>query len=587
MPQGLSSLFREIANGEHRFLKLTFLSGAILALLTGGTLIFFSLRRAADPVPAGDTVYRSLREYDAAARGVQAREDPERLSRMLDRLEEKALGVELHLSILKRRRALARIHPRFISTYQEAARKAAAAYPYSEPLAALAAASLLPGIFGNTGADMRKYASLLSAAQFSPLKISLHILLGDFKSPQSAAALPRINTALADALPSFRGRVYPQAEEALTADLAILKLLEGDTGGAAADIQGGLYEAGDSGGGLPETFAPSPEFLRFAAEYLYDFGDPLLAAELFSRLDTEMDMIRQADALWLSGRPENARHIWALLVSPAGENLPREVSASPAPGARALYNLALTSADDREAAALLERLTALPIPGPDRRYGIIRRSRLLDTPRSLALLEQALKEFPTDPLLELELLRRRSGPGPGGTWETGRVIGETWLLLGRHPESEELYHWGAWYFDYQRQWDETAKLLNIAARRRFDSPWISFHEALGNIERGNLNRAEELLLAIPPETAGWPVFANLGRILEARLAPEALEYYETAASAVQNREEAARIQIRIAQCLKILGRDRESRRALEYALDLDPGNLKARLELHRLDNPAN
>jgi tetratricopeptide (TPR) repeat protein len=400
---------------------------------------------------------------------------------------------------------------------------------------------------------------------------------------------------LSAALPLFRGHIDARTGEALTTDLAILNLLEGDTEGAAAGIQGGLYEARGPGG-LSETSAPSPDFLRFAAEYFYDFGDPLRAAELFSRLGTEMDIIRQADALWLSGRPENARNIWALLVSPAGGHQAAAGSVPPALAARVLYNLALTAADNREAAALLEQLIALPsaapgiagsgaVPGADIVHGIIRYSRLLDTPQSLTLLERSIKEFPRNPLLDLEVLRRRSGPaGYGETWETGRVVGETWLLLCRYSEQEELYQWGAWYFDYQRQWAETARLLKTAERYQFNGPWIRFHAALGSITGGDLSRAEELLLAIP--AADWPVFANLGRILEARLAPApALEYYELAASLAPNREEAARIQLRIARCLKSLGRDEESRRVLEYALDLNPDNLNARLELRRLDNP--
>ncbi|MDR2258521.1 MAG: hypothetical protein LBE14_05170 [Treponema sp.] len=580
MPKGVKfrSLFRRMVNGEGRFLKITLLAGIFLALLTGGTLAFFSLRRT--PVPAEDTFRRSLGEYDAAFR---VREDPDRLRLMLDRLEQKAQGVESLLSLLKRRRALARIHPPLISAYREAARKAAAAYPYSEPLAAVAAGALLPGaaISENTAAELRTYASVLSAPQFSPLRISLHILLGDFKSPQTAAALPWLDTAL----PSFRENVYPQAAEALRTDTAILKLLGGAVDEAAAEIQSGLYQTRSPN---PPENPPSPEFLRFAAEFFYDFGDPLRAAELFSRLGTDTDIIRQADALWLSGRPENARNIWTILVSPGGETAP--VETLPAVTARALYNLALTAADSREAAAWLEQLTAMPAAaGPDRKYGIIRYSRLLDTLRGQALLEQGLQDFPLDPLLDLELLRRHAAPaGRGETWEPGRVTGETWLLLGRHPEAEELYQWAAWYFDYQRQRDETAKLLKTAARHHFDGPWFRLHEALGSLGDGNLDRAEKILLDIPPETAAWQVSANLGRILEARLSPAAaLERYETAASLVQNREEAARIQLRIARCLKSLGRAQESRRVLEYALDLNPDNLNARLELRRLDTPEN
>jgi hypothetical protein len=72
--------------------------------------------------------------------------------------------------------------------------------------------------------------------------------------------------------------------------------------------------------------------------------------------------------------------------------------------------------------------------------------------------------------------------------------------------------------------------------------------------------------------------------MEARRAPaEALEQYETAAGRVKDRQAASRLQRRIAGCLRSLGRKDESRRALLYSLDLDPGNLTARLELRRLE----
>jgi tetratricopeptide (TPR) repeat protein len=63
----------------------------------------------------------------------------------------------------------------------------------------------------------------------------------------------------------------------------------------------------------------------------------------------------------------------------------------------------------------------------------------------------------------------------------------------------------------------------------------------------------------------------------------ALAYYESAAALAGRGKSAAAIQIRIARCLQALGRDRESRRVLDYALDLDPENLEARYELRRLN----
>jgi tetratricopeptide (TPR) repeat protein len=590
--------FRDFLNrsGRDAFLKTVFLSGLILAFLTGGALIAISFLSPEAPVPPAGAFYQSLREYDNAIR--RGGEDPERLGRILDRLEKGAGTVESSLSVLKRRRALAGMAPRLLPSYREAARRAAAAFPYSEPLAALAAAAILreAAITGKTAEELRARIALLTAEELSPLRISLHILLGDLGGPQAAA---RLDTYLTAAHPGLRERLPPRAAEFLITDAAILKVLRGDTAGAAAEIQGAL--SGFTGGR-----SPSPDFLRFAAEFFYDYRDPLRAAEIFSRLDTPADIIRQADALWLSGRAETARNIWGLLAAgqqapgngsspagrafPAGETYP---AANPVPAviqARSLYNLAVSTGDRREAAALYERLLALPahppqaaIPGgpESRKYGLIRYSRLLNTSRALALLETGLTSYPADPLLDLELLRRR-----GETWEPGRVIGETWLLLGRHPQAAELYQWAAWYFSRQRRPEETAALLKAAARQGFDAPWLRLHEALAAIEGADLDRAGEILRSIPGESASWADFANLGRLLETLRSPAAaVEYYELAAAAVRDPREAARIQVRIARCLKALGRGGESRRVLEYALDLDPENLNARLELDRLNIP--
>jgi tetratricopeptide (TPR) repeat protein len=576
---GFSALLRwKDRNG---LLKTVFLSGVFLVFLTGGALIALALLRPGTSAPEALPFYQALREYDRAIR--QGGETPERLDRMLAGMTAESEGLEPVLSVLKRRRALARAYPRFLPQYQEAVRSAAAAWPYSEPLAALAAAALVQNraLDGNAAAELRARLPLLASAGLGPLRVSLHVVLGDFRDPRTAAAA-RLESGLAAALPRFRARLDPAAAESLIADLAILKLLDGDAEGAAAEIQAGLYE----------NPRPSPEFIRFAAEYFYDYRDPLRAAELFSRLDTPADILRQADALWLSGSAESARHLWAILASPAGE--------APAVAGRALYNLAASAGGTGEAAILLEQLIALPAAASDptgsdgsavqtAKFGRIRYSRLLSGPGALAVLEEGRKLFPGDPLLELELLRRRSAPvSRGESWEPDRVIGETWLLLGRQPDAEAVYQWGAWYFARQRRPAETAMLLKTAERQGIAAPWIALYRALGLAESGDPGGAEELLRAIPPESAGWEVFANLGRIREARRSPaEALGSYEIAASLVQDRGTAARIQLRIAGCLRALGRSQECRRVLEYALDLDPDNLDARLELKRLDQLVN
>jgi len=61
----------------------------------------------------------------------------------------------------------------------------------------------------------------------------------------------------------------------------------------------------------------------------------------------------------------------------------------------------------------------------------------------------------------------------------------------------------------------------------------------------------------------------------------ALEQYKLAAENLQNDKVAARIQIHIARCFTALKRQADARQALLYALELDPDNLTASLELDR------
>jgi tetratricopeptide (TPR) repeat protein len=116
-----------------------------------------------------------------------------------------------------------------------------------------------------------------------------------------------------------------------------------------------------------------------------------------------------------------------------------------------------------------------------------------------------------------------------------------------------------------------------------DSPALALHDVFRLIREGSLAEAETLLAEQGENTPLWQIPANLGLIAESRrsLSP-ALEYYERAASLTKDRPSEARIRLRIARCLRMLGRDGESRRELEHILELDPENLSARLESRRL-----
>ena len=575
-------------------LRVTFLSGVLLLAVIGALFAgIIALNGGTFPQSfrKESAFHRLLREYDfryqrvaqADSIAVQ-RQELERLDNELDRLEKRAEGVETWLSVLKRRRHLARHDSRYEQAYRKSVHRAALAFPYSEPIAALAAAALVhdTAITGGTEEQLRTAISLLGSSRLIPLRLGLHILLGDFKNPQRALGERTLEILLAENTPNA-GNIFADfasAEaEIIVADLVIMKIIAGDISAAALDIQTAL------------AVFPSPALIRLAAEYHYDFGDMVRSAELFSMLWDESALSRQSDALWLAGYDDNARTIWTMLASadnPASWASSRN---------RALYNLAITARTRQEAVALLERLTEDAAAGDvSRLYGLIRLSRLFDAQRALALLdgEKTFVEaeavpasnkagVPPEVLIDLEMLKRRTE-----VREPARVIAETWLLLDRHPKVEALYEWGAWYFDLHRNYTESDLLLRTAARHHFDGQWIQLYTARQQIRDGDWDGAEETLRAIPPQDAYWTAAANLGRLLEARAPERALEQYQRAAEmldaiiATESDEVlASRLQVNIARCLKSLGRIEESRLALNYALDLNPDNIAARLELSR------
>jgi tetratricopeptide (TPR) repeat protein len=362
----------------------------------------------------------------------------------------------------------------------------------------------------------------------------------------------------------FRGR------KSLILDAAILAVLKNDAPGALERLNPLLEQPAEGGN--------AGTILRFGAELLYDFGNPERAAELFARSGDDRSIARQADSLVLAGRTNAARGLWTVLAAP---DLPGASGGLPVTGdirIRSLYNLAASAKDADEEAAALERLLALD---REHLFGVIRYTRLLPAPRAAAILEDsALPE--REALADLELLRRRRE-----SWSIDRMVPETWLLINRHPETEALYQWAGYYFVLQRRYYEVPPLLRAAVRKGFTGSWLDLQRALEHIRQGRFDEAEGILSAITAAPAGdvfWEIHANLGRLLEAKRSyTAALESYETAAAMVRERTAAAKIQLHIARCLRALGRERESLRALEYAQTLDGENLNIRLERERIE----
>jgi len=531
-------------HGSLKPLRVTLLAGLILLIFAFGALIFlyFNERSLWKGSRKQDSFLSILHDYDASASeffGTQREYD--NLHHELDRLEKKAISVESWLSILKRRRVLAKNHQQSEEIYRSSINKALKAYPKSEPIIAIATAALVKdsAVTREIESQIRDWLPSITEPSFNNLRLSLYVLLGDFNSPQKAQSLP--------------ANLYSDGTESIAVDLAILKVLRGDYHGAASDIQTLL-------GGKP-----SLQTLRFAAEYNYDFGDLMRSAELFAQINTNDAMLRQADALYLAGFPQNAMSIWLILA-----NIQNEIS---------LYNLAVTSEDPDTMKGYFEKLVNIESSVSDsRQFGLIRYSRLFDNAKALSLL-RGIKNFsPNDyPYIDLEICKRFIQEQ-----NINFQIAQTWLLLDRHEKNIDLYQWACRLFFFQRSYDEALILLKRMDLLQINERWADVYKALYSMVEGKLDNAEELLRPMLFQEPTWYDFANYGLVLEAmRSFGRALEQFKLAAEQLKNDKYAAQVQIHIARCFTAQKRFADARQALLYALELDPDNLTASLELDR------
>jgi len=532
-------------------LRITLLAGLILFVLSGIVLtaFYFMDRSASAATRQQDSFNRILREYDEAFDGFYLTErEFDYLNSELDRLEKRAISVESWLSVIKRRRTLASLHAPSNTNYRNTINSALKAYPSSEPIIAIAASALVKnsGINRETERQLREWLPYISDADFNNLRLGLHVILGDFNNPERALSLPV--------------SIFTDGSENITVNLALLKTLRSDYRGANADIQMILSSA-----------SPSVNAMRFAAEYHYDFGDLLRSAEIFSYINDVQAIIRQADALYLAGYTDIAEAIWVILADFSN--------------ATSLYNLSLITEDPAKAAGYLERLVKIETDHDviqkstlAREFGLIRYSRLLDHNSAISLLGSSVNFSPQKyPYVDLEICKRHAQ-----SQHLGRQIAETWLLLDRHEKNEELYEWALWHFFFQRSFDEAKILLDRMDILSLNAQWVDVYRALYLMNDGSLEEAQIILRKYPAESVNWYVNANHGRILETlRSTTRALEQYELASAKVKDPKSAAIIQMRIARCFTALNRPSEARRTLQYALDLDPGNLGARLELDK------
>ncbi|MDR0447848.1 MAG: hypothetical protein LBH07_04185 [Treponema sp.] len=546
----------------------------------------------------------ALEEYDR-----KIRENPalsfKQHSSLLDSLEKKTLDMENTLSVLKRRRNLALTadsgnQEQYLSSYVQAAARARKLYPHSGQTGALAAeAFIMGGYFSGQAAEILEILTLMTQGSLADLSLAFSVYSGAMGDPATARFLPRELFTL------LCSTAQGEEREKYMVNSCIRILFDNK-----------IQEAITTVNGLFNEMLLNDQTILFGSEFFYDHGNYLRSAELFSSFSDSRNLSRQADALWLAGFTGSARGIWQTASAEnrntaAGQEM--EESDFPSIKARCYYNLASTSSNLGDSERWLEQLFAVNADyQPGQIFGIIRYSRLLPTDRALAILFQTDSDH--EGLFDLELLRRRSED-----WVVDKTVAETWMLLNRHTNDSRLFEWAVWYLDFQRRYDETTLALRNAGINQVEGPWSAMHRALALLRSRQYAEAEKTLRNIVKFPQGtkapgrrtqplWQAGANLARLLEKqRNYQEALQYYEIAAGQLgipaglaleqgtgnqqeihaggitQERRDAAKIQVRISSLLRSLGKKPESVRALDYALDLDPENLEARLEKRRLD----
>jgi hypothetical protein len=574
-----------VGKKDKTILKPVCVTGFILVALCLGLTLWLHLRGGTRRENMPSDFYKTLNLFDVVLqRGEEeGGVNHTHIANLLEALSKSAIGAESRLSVLKRYRNLSRLYPEYyFSGYSDAASRAAKKFPHSALIAALSAeADLYSEMTSDkdahgTAEKIRAAAALLvengliSGQAFFPAAFCLYALNGDFHDIDSASAIKQAGelfTAFSNSLPvQNTDNTTERVREAMYVDAALIGIVDGGGNRAAALAR------------LEPRKVVLTKTLDFMANYAYDFSNPLLAAELWSRMGTEEDFARAASALYVAGDTENAKKLWLLLI----KDQQGVETASTETAQRSLYNLASIAVTKGEKIAYAEQLLSGIEYGAANRdvftAAVILYTRLMPTERALNVLSM----FKLEPLLGLEYQRRTLEAMP-----LDRSIAETWLLLNRHPYAEDLYVWAAWYFEYQRRYGELDALLHFAAQNKIENPVLTFHYALEFLRDGDMSAAEDLLMN-GDTTLLWQRYANTALILDAcHRYPVALKYYEDAAALIPDDAalypEAARIYLKLARCRDILGgKPEEIRRDLERAYAFDRENIDVRLALRRL-----
>jgi hypothetical protein len=574
-------------------LKIACITGTLLLLIFLGlsaVTIILSKTGLSKMKDAGRSdFYQKLRLFDDTLALSEERINHSHIRNLLKALDESAAGAEARLLVLKRYRNLARRYPEYHEDYRKAAVFASEKFPHAAVIAALAVEADMDTSKHETREKLKQTAALLSEngplseAALLPVAFCLYALSGVLDDINSASAVKRIGSLYTAFIESRRSADYAlsngalsnEIRESMLVDAALVNMMNSEQENVNAVLAR-----------LEPRKALRAKTLDFMANYSYDFSNPLTAAELWSRLGTENSLAKAASALYVAGETEKARDLWLLLIKDANDKA-GEAGAAPF-RLKILYNLALTAEDAGEKNAYLEHLLA-DMDDNEKNHGVITAGLILYTrlqaeDRARAILSDYLLSK-QEPLLDLEYLDRVLGTMP-----LDRSIAETWLLLNRHPNTPELYRWAAWYFEYQRRYEELNALQRFASQYKIESPYLDFHKSLEFIRDGEINESMALLENIEAVPA-WQRYANLALIFDARHEySTALRYYEDAAAEIpyasndKAHAEAARVFLRMARCRRILGAETELvRRDLERAYDLDRENIDIRIALHKLE----
>ncbi|MDR0909613.1 MAG: hypothetical protein LBM77_07585 [Spirochaetaceae bacterium] len=553
-------------------LPLILTIGFLLALVALAGIVYFNaqivfsseVRRE----PGDSNFSFSLREYDAAADVPFYTGKDARLARMLNNLEDEALGVEELLSVLKRRRALLEDEssPAAIRQYKEAVDRSCNKYPYSQTLAITAIEAYT--VYAISNADFQKalsYLSVIDSTEYPALYQAAHILAGTLNTPDTAFS----RTGGADVFDGL--------------NQVLLDLIEGDSSGALMKIRALQVDAARLDPANTDS-AYKDKLNKLEAEILYDYGDPTTAAEYFSKVNSGTSISRQADSLALAGRLQAAKTFWSMLSNPNST----DTAADSKLISNSLYNLAATETDGVTKAANLEKLLSRD---PGNVYGLILYTRMQGPERALAILT-GIEDIEGQPLLALELLRRRQSE-----LSIDQMVAQTWLLINRHPGDENIYRWAAWYFSFQRRFDELNKLLGQAKTLSMEldadgAILLPYYESVYALSQGRIDDSEKILQNLVQnmkESSPYKpqVYAGLGLTLEKKQSYlAALDNYTKALDVAVsenplNNKMLVKLNVSSARCLRVLGRTTEARALLETAATLAPLDPQVRLELDR------